>query len=390
MTSQSACATVLGTAELCAYIVDFLHNFRNDLKSCALTYRAFTFPAQAHLFHHLGFLGVDPGAVCRLEKIFDASPHLRSLVRYVTSPFNSTILTSIRNLSLCRLNSLQLVDASLDLGVVGVLEIEAAQCLLALPSLHTLSIGALSSNRDALALLFERCTPTLRTLNLHYVSPLRLFHIKAPSAPGILRPRAQIAKLSISRSHASNLGIWFSDAYCPVDLSLLQHVDLRKSISPELARVLHKAGSTIEELRVHTQDITDGLVLAHFTALTTLRILGDPSDLASALSSLPPRLGRLTELIIASRAFQAYEACNGPSDDVYRSHFAEIDNSVAAVDLPALARFELSVLVPSVSGVYARPGNPVENTRESLMRAFPQMNSRGVLVVWDFRNPSSK
>ncbi|KAF7369871.1 NmrA domain-containing protein [Mycena sanguinolenta] len=371
MSDQSAGATVSGTAELCAYIIDFLHNSQ-DLKSCALNSRAFTFPAQTHLFHHLVFLG--EAASCRLEKIFDASPHLRSLVRRVTAPFSSTILKSIRNLFLSRLNSLQLAGTSI-VSEVGVLEIEAAQSLLALPSLHTLAIDGLFPNRDAFGLLFERCTPTIQLIRRP------TFHAA---------PRARIEKLSMLQTQASDLGIWFLDSDCPLGLSFLQRVDLLKSTSSELARVLHNAGPTIEELRIHTQDITDGLVLAHFTALTTLRIFGDPPELASTLSSLPPRLDRLTEFIIASRAFQAYEACNGPIDDVYRSHFAEIDNSVAAVSLPLLKRFELSVLVPSVSSVYARPGNPVENTRESLMRAFPQMNSRGVLVVWDFRNPSWK
>ncbi|KAJ7897626.1 hypothetical protein B0H14DRAFT_2676312 [Mycena olivaceomarginata] len=367
--------TVFGTAELCAHIIGFLRESK-DLQSCALTCQAFTFPAQTRIFYEIDvpFLrstnlsSTAEDTISRLRRILDQAPHLRSLVRAVIAPFNSTILTNIHHMCLSRLNRLELISLSED--------------LLALPSLHTLVIDASFPDRGALDILFTRCTPALRRLDLRFVKCASPLDVNPTSPRTDLRPRPQIKELSLLHTPGKT-ATWLLKSDCPLDLSLLH-------TSPRLAQVLQSASPSVEELRAHTQDITDGLSLTHFTALTHLRLVGDPPSLSSALASLPSQLDRLKVLCVASRAFQSY-ADDGPGTAIVQKDLAGIDSAVAAVHSPALIRFQLSVLLPEglpAVDQYASVTDSqlaVTKTRTALVRAFPLMHSRGVLAVRDYR-----
>ncbi|KAF8172525.1 hypothetical protein K438DRAFT_178000 [Mycena galopus ATCC 62051] len=401
MNAKPSATAAFEMAELCAYIIDFLHDSPKDLKSCGLASRAFTFPSQAHLFREIDIPSFSANAL-RLNQTLHDAPHLRSLVRRVRGPLDSATLVYIHQMYLSRLNWLELYGSAVEIDLDAI---PAARNLLDLPSLHTLIVTAAAfPNRAAFDLLFERCTPALRTLDLRQVTVGNPGHVRASPEPLLMhsRHRAQITELRLRLS--PTVAPWFLDFSCPLDLSRLESVDLYISASPELAQVFQNAIPTIERLRVHTQDITNGLSLDLFTSLTTLRVLGVPADLATALSSLPQRHDRLRVLMIASRAFHSYDlqlahnSDNALSRPVrQRAELARVDSTVAALDLPALVRLELSVLISkfrdrwsprSPSDLdFALAANPsgVETTRRGLVSAFPKLNARGMLVVCDYR-----
>ncbi|KAJ7358573.1 hypothetical protein DFH08DRAFT_443707 [Mycena albidolilacea] len=275
MNTHSSWDSVFGTAELCAHIIGFLRESK-DLQSCALTCQAFTFPAQTCIFYEIEvpFLrSIDMSSaaediISRLRKILDQAPHLHSLVRAVIAPFNSTILTTIHHMCLSRLNSLELIS----LSEVDLHAVQAARELLALPSLHTLVIDASFPDRGALDIPLMCCTPALRRLDLRFVKCASPLDVNSTSSRTDLRPRPQIKELSLLHT-PEKTATWLLKSDCPLVLSLLHSVHVYMSSFPGLAQVLQSASPSVGELRAHTQDITDGLSLTHFTALTHLRLV---------------------------------------------------------------------------------------------------------------------
>lgn len=256
MNTHSSWDTVFGTAELCAHIIGFLRESK-DLQSCALTCQAFTFPAQTRIFYEIDvpFLrstnlsSVAEDTISRLRRILDQAPHLRSLVRAVIAPFNSTILTNIHHMCLSRLNRLELIS----LSEVDLHAVQAAQDLLALPSLHTLVIDASFPDRGALDILFTRCTPALRRLDLRFVKCRGPLDFNPTSPRTDLRPRPQIKELSLLHTPGKT-ATWLLKSDCPLDLSLLHSVHVYMSSFPRLAQVLQSASPSVEELRAHTRE----------------------------------------------------------------------------------------------------------------------------------------
>ncbi|KAJ6463897.1 hypothetical protein C8R45DRAFT_1220021 [Mycena sanguinolenta] len=373
---NSPSAAVFGTSELCCYIIDFLHDSPKDLKSSALASRIFTFPAQAHLFYEIDISGRWDREVSHLSEILDEAPHLCPLIRCMSVPFDSLVLACISNMNLPRLNRMELFRSSVPVPLSAVV---VAQNLLSLSSLHTLVISATFPDRAAFNDLFGSCT-TLRTLDLRYVKILSSAFVTSPSHAF---QRIQIKELYLhSTSH--EVATWFSESGCPVDLSLLQYANLYLSTTVKLAQVLQNAGPTVEELYAHTIDIAHGLSLAHFPALRVLELMGSPANLINAFSSLPPQLDHLKVFIIASRAFQPDDDDGPQAGAIVRQLLAHIDSLVAAMRLPSLIRFELGVMKQEMRVPDSVPED-FKNINAMLAQAFPQMRSRGLLVIRDRR-----
>ncbi|KAJ7729942.1 hypothetical protein B0H16DRAFT_1586031 [Mycena metata] len=394
---MDSCATVLGTAELCAYIVDFVHDSAHDLKSFALVSRVFTSSAQRHLFYEIDLVAYYPrSSAIRLRQCLDGSPHLRLLVRRLTLLFDVDFLTHLRGIPLPHLNFLSLSIRFTNFASSAT--IMAARDLIALPSLHTVVTDAWFEDVSLVNLLFARCTPALRSVDLRGV---KILSSGSPVANTPLASRTHIKELRLFR--AEGIAAWFMDPECPLDLGQLQGLDIYVSASIE--PVLQVAISTLEELRVHTHDLTHGLSLRSFSALRKLRIDGDPPDLVLALSStLPLHLPYLAHITIASRLFKPYTNTREKPASFVREQFGRIDTMLADMHLPALNRVTLSVLrliklnvisvdesdaetVGSVPVVPLTTAELVEQTRGELVRGFPRMSERGVLVVHDYRVP---
>ncbi|KAJ7181255.1 hypothetical protein C8R46DRAFT_1320089 [Mycena filopes] len=380
------CGAVLGTSELCAYIIDFMHDSVEDLKSCALVSPAFTSFAQSRLFYEINLCGPDLGlsnpnhpedAYKRLRECFDASPHLCSFVRRLEVQLDANLIAHLIGMPFQRLNFLSLFQGSIYVQAGAAI---AAQYLLSLPSLHTLIIDA-HFREGTLALLFASCTPTLRRLDFRYVTTENGASIAASAA----KTQIKELRLVISRSIAE----WFAAPQCPVDLGHLQHLNVYGSASPELAVLLEAASTTIEALYVHTYDLTHGLYLCSFPALTRLRVVGDPAALAVVLksqseSSPPLQLARLQYIKLASSGFQNLDAS-------VPAQLMQVDAALADMRLPALKRVILAVMLPP-AGVADGDGTglaTIEQTRDVLMRGFPRLRAQGVLSMNDYRVPDS-
>ncbi|KAJ7128683.1 hypothetical protein C8R44DRAFT_778503 [Mycena epipterygia] len=373
--NHGSCTAVLETHELCDHIIDFLHDSEEDLQSCALVSHAFTFPAQRHLFQEVSLVNpLTPGtkAATRLREIMDIAPHLRHLVRRASAAINVDILTQLTNMHLTHLNHLTLLNMSP--GSVGIPALSVARDLLVIPSLHTLVIDAGFPSRAGLNLLFARCTPSLRSLDLRYVTFFSGSENAEPSVeePG---PRTQITSLRLLRS-SPEVSAWFLDPQCPIQTSRLQHVDFYEVASPALIRVL-EAVPGIEVVRLRAHDVTAGISLASFPALTKLRLIGHPHEIEAALASFPRALDRLHTLILASGTLT-------PSLAFHVDALKRIDARLAELHLPALARLEMSV--PPSSDLHPHHDlAAIEATHAAVTDAFVCMGKRGVLVVRDFR-----
>ncbi|KAJ7754219.1 hypothetical protein DFH07DRAFT_503175 [Mycena maculata] len=371
-------SAALATPELLAYIVGFLRDYKEDLKSCAEVSHAFSFPAQSHLFHTISLFRSpetsrvpeflheakdDLGAATRLSDIMALAPNLRSLVRRVGAALDLHILTQLTNIGFTRLTHLTL--ASMSPSAIDLPVLSAAGDLLALPSLTTLVFDGGFCGMAALDHLFARCTPNLSTLDLRYVDVSPGPDL-APGQPRCSEKRARVTDLRILQP-SPDFAKWLCDPRCPLDLSRLRHVDVFMAASPPLITVLTSARLTIVSLRLHSSDAVAGLNLACFPALSQLRIVGSPAELESALTRLEPD-NNLAQITIASRIFDADPAA-----------LARIDAALAGLCMSALARVELSVLRPGASI------DSIDETRAMLATVFSQLGRKGVLVVRDFR-----
>ncbi|KAJ7181236.1 hypothetical protein C8R46DRAFT_1345337 [Mycena filopes] len=284
------CASVLGTAELCAYIVDFMHGSVKDLKYCALVSSTFTSSAQSHLFYELNLGGPNPTFSSpnqddckRLRECLEAYPHLSSFVRRITVRLDAN-LAYLVGLPLSRLDFLFLFE---DTGwYVQAGASLAAQSLLSLPSLRTLVVRASFPDPAMLNVLFAHCTPTIRTLDLRYVT---VDDVASSSQAPVSAAKIQIKELRLA--HTGGIAEWFAAPQCPVDLGHLRHLDTHMSTSPGMALLLQRASTTIEELRVHTYDLAYGLSLHSFLAPSPRSrsyILSAPRQPRSLPHSFPP------------------------------------------------------------------------------------------------------
>ncbi|KAJ7469705.1 hypothetical protein FB451DRAFT_1255329 [Mycena latifolia] len=383
MAGYESCSAVFGTAELRGHIVDFLHDSNEDLKSCALVARAFTFLAQGHLFNRVeltrasGFLADlfhpnNDGSATRLREIMEEAPHLRPLVRQVYVMMDLDILTQLEKMHLTHVKYLTLVNSqSVSIPALGV-----ARHLLALPSLSTLFIDSLFPDLAGLKFLFERCTPTLRTLHLHYIGFSSASEVSEPPVATAVSPRVPLTHLRLLQTSPA-IAEWFLDPMCPFDFSHLQDVDIYNTVSPALVEVLEAARATLNVLYIHARIVPAGISLASFPALKKLRLVGIPSDLATALTMFPPALYGLEQLLLASTLFHA----NSPPNDALQ----RIDLLLSRLHVPALIRVEVSILHVLTGSSAPASVDDIESVCTAVTGAFKHMHERGVLVVRDYR-----
>ncbi|KAF7371627.1 hypothetical protein MVEN_00018200 [Mycena venus] len=268
-----ACVAAVEISELCAYIIDFLHNSPRDLKSCAIVSRRFTFPSQFHLFGVINLLmgpfgdprGLRRDAAARLVEIFAETPHLSRLVRTLHAPIDSVIL------------------AHVETATADVPGFSLARDLLSRPSIHTVTLRTTFPTYAALDLLFSRCTPCLLTLNIPYTDVDSETVVSRPAAVG---RRSHITNLVLPRGMAPRVASWVFDSRCPLDLSMLQRVECCVRAGPVLL-LLRTASTTIVELNLCAVDITDAFPLSAFSALAKLGLMGSPRALLTAIMTLP-------------------------------------------------------------------------------------------------------
>ncbi|KAJ7166939.1 hypothetical protein C8R46DRAFT_267928 [Mycena filopes] len=223
-----------------------------------------------------------------------------------------------------------------------------------------------------LNVLFAHCTPTIRTLDLRYVT---VDDVASSSQAPVSAAKIQIKELRLP--HTGGIAEWFAAPQCPVDLGHLRHLDTHMSTSPGMALLLQSASTTIEELHVHTYDLEYGLSLHSFPALTKLHLVS--AEATPLVATLVPasgphlQLAHLQCITLVSPSFQAYE-------QLAEGQFGPID--VALADLPALERVTLKAMLPPVAGAHNTAGeaSPAE-IRAALVGRFPRLSARGLLAI---------
>ncbi|KAJ7437258.1 hypothetical protein B0H11DRAFT_2362236 [Mycena galericulata] len=377
VTSRS-CAAVLEISELCSYIIGFLHDSTSDLKSCALVCRALTFFAQSHLFQVINFLigsytappHLREEAAARLAQIMEETPHLRSLVRTLQTPIDIAILRHVSNIGLPCVNRLILVaDRSPHSSNTSALSV--AGDLLALPSLNSLSLVVSFQSSASLDLLFARCNPALCILDILHINVTDAEPMRTHSSP-----RPQIMNLSVSEMMNPAMVAWFFHPQSPLDLTQLCHVELYVENQPVFA-FLVSASAPLEELRLSASTVTPALPLSAFPLLKKLWLVGTPTELLTALTTLPAHSNRLQVITLAARCRRFDYDSNAPRE-VNIDTLAPIDALLAGLHLPELTRLAVSV-ERNVPGEVAAEGGSVD--RVALVRVFAQMYARGMLVV---------
>ncbi|KAJ7128706.1 hypothetical protein C8R44DRAFT_851042 [Mycena epipterygia] len=138
--------------------------------------------------------------------------------------------------------------------------------------------------------------------------------------------------------------------------------------------IIHFLHDSEEDLQSY--DVTVGISLASFPALTKLRLIGHPHEIEAALASFPRVLDRLQTLVLASGTL-------APSLALHVDALKRIDAQLAELHLPALARLEMSVL-PSSDMHPHHDLTAIEATHVAVTEAFVCMGKCGVLVR-DFR-----
>ncbi|KAJ7884846.1 hypothetical protein B0H14DRAFT_3740936 [Mycena olivaceomarginata] len=152
-------ATVLGTPELIDLIVGLLSSSQ-DLKSCALLCRLFTYPAQSRPFHSITTWAPEDGpefpdsgkteGACRLRQTLASLPHLRPMVRHVSVPLDEEFLTEIAGMEITSLRSISFNFPISSIDSIGGQASALARSLLQLPCIRKVALGGAFSSIEAL------------------------------------------------------------------------------------------------------------------------------------------------------------------------------------------------------------------------------------------------
>ncbi|KAJ7892057.1 hypothetical protein B0H14DRAFT_3691386 [Mycena olivaceomarginata] len=155
-------ATVLGTPELIDLIVGLLSSSQ-DLKSCALLCRLFTYPAQSRPFHSITTWAPEDGpefpdsgkteGACRLRQTLASLPHLRPMVRHVSVPLDEEFLTEIAGMEITSLRSISFNFPISSIDSIGGQASALARSLLQLPCIRKVALGGAFSSIEALQVI---------------------------------------------------------------------------------------------------------------------------------------------------------------------------------------------------------------------------------------------
>ncbi|KAJ6559405.1 hypothetical protein DFH09DRAFT_1083572 [Mycena vulgaris] len=362
MAEYESCSAVLGTFELLESIVDFLH-CSEDLKSCALTFRTFTFHAQSNLFHKITLSKSSTSAATRLREIMDASPHLRCLVRRATVAVELAMLTRLAGIGLVRMTHLRLVGGSLDVDALS-----AVQDLTSLPSLRTLVLEVTVPDRASLNVLLSRCGPSLRMLCFSAVTLAS--KVELPHLAPVQVVRLQVSHLMLVRTSAA-IAAWLLDPHCLLDLSHLQSGTLFMVSSPAIVEAFSAAHATITSLTIHPNYNANPSAPVEATrgfALSDLR----------RLTKWHPYAPAVLEVLILASAGSEVDSL------VADGAFARTDSLLSGMHLPALKRVELRLLLP-----HPAPGADPTAAIAAITIGFVHIQQRESLVVCDITGAGS-
>ncbi|KAK6978210.1 hypothetical protein R3P38DRAFT_3235975 [Favolaschia claudopus] len=406
MNSPSPCHTVLNTFELCDLIFKFVHDpdWPAELHPCALVSRKFSAQAQSHLFHtidlpcHALIRILDPIDIAtRLHRVLSAAPHLRALIRNLRVTMDRDTLRCVLDMHLAHVNAVHIVGSDmLDTNALTI-----AGELIALPTLHTVSISGPFTHPNSLSLLFANAHAGIQTVSIQselpgFGQPVQIRSdwklSMMPVKTFIDADRLPLKDLRLGGDVAV-VERWLSGDHCPFDVKAVSTLRLTRGrwlygLGSET--VLDITSPSIESLIVDYGRIVpiDSIDASpNFTLLRRLQLtyINNPIHI---LSILPPQLPHLQRFALGLNSLDTWVTTQleAPGIHEYEEWFA-IDSAVASMDLPALVSFTLLINLSNVARMTPR-GDWRRLWRELKPRmvkevpnAFPEMYRRGVLEV---------
>ncbi|KAJ6550235.1 hypothetical protein B0H19DRAFT_1378823 [Mycena capillaripes] len=170
--------------ELVDLCIHFLRDSQRDLRACALVSRSWVYPAQSHVFREITIAGGDPGGTpltewgghrggakpalwLQLQQTLETSPHLIPHIRRLSIDIrvraNEQLLLSICNFPFTHLEH---AGSRFD-GDFTLQTAFAFQELFSLPTIRSIKLkGAASLKPTTFTKIFERCSPSVRKLDV--------------------------------------------------------------------------------------------------------------------------------------------------------------------------------------------------------------------------------
>ncbi|KAJ7830467.1 hypothetical protein B0H13DRAFT_2289450 [Mycena leptocephala] len=361
--TDHAPAVVLRTPELIDLILGFLHESSQDLTSCALLCRVFTYPSQLRLFDSINtWTPADLPYISkarRLRKILASSPHLRSMVHRISAPLDEGVLTEIAGMGITSLRDISFNYPVRSIDTASSAALTLARSLLRLPGIRKIELGGAFSSMEALQVLFQGCTPTIRALIFHCVT-IDGAHVPGPPAPQPLTGAGEIKLTELQLALVPPEIIdWIIGPPSPFDFSSLTRLHHFGVMTPALSHILRLAQSSIENLVLLR---TDGnLDVSRFPNLRELSLVFNANSSELELSRLPA-CNSLRMLTLRGTGLTK------ANEDAIR----RIDTLLAAFRMPRLERIR----------VIADKMNSVPDTNCIVLKDFfAKLEAKGILEV---------
>ncbi|KAJ6454371.1 hypothetical protein C8R45DRAFT_601828 [Mycena sanguinolenta] len=349
--------------ELWDEIIDYLHDSRPALLSCALVCRALVVRAQTQLFRSIVIASHRHSttiSATELAEILSSSPHLTDYVcdLYI-GRCDAATLMPIVGIAWSRISAISFAHTSEE-PVAPALD--QVSNLVSLPTLRKVSFYSNAWTADHLRVVLTNCNPDVSALAFHSCSPEML----DPSIDD---------NPSTKRSHLpriTHLDLFFADtvpdflinAACPLDLSGLQHVKVGFSGETSLHPFLYTFGHTIQSLDIDAADHgLDSLDLGSIPALSHLIVRGEGSAVQHVMErSRESNVHTVCHLLGAWRG-------TGCSPILQK-----FQSSILSANMPRLRRVEVKVILQFNKHSYAE--------WESLIRdSMPQLSKSRILAI---------
>ncbi|KAJ7654044.1 hypothetical protein DFH06DRAFT_1474666 [Mycena polygramma] len=277
--------------ELVDYIIHFLRDSRLDLKTCALVYRTWLYPAQSHLFRKIG-VSINRERVLAPEnlwpRLLNLSPHLNRHIRQldlvIASDGSGSTCAAVWELGGFPFMHLKRVHSAL-----------ALQQLLNLPTVVEVRLMSTTVEPKNFLDIFQRCSPAIKHLDLYFSgrTPLPVLPLSRTSKV------ATLTTLSVQSFRPIIFDRHLLFVLHPFTLANLRA--LRISASPIEWLDLAPAMKALEILGIYNMNDHRNIDLTAFPNLHLLHIRVDsmsPAETTMNLLSSITRASHLRTLIL--------------------------------------------------------------------------------------------
>ncbi|KAF7354031.1 hypothetical protein MVEN_01089900 [Mycena venus] len=297
--------------EILEHCLTYLCHSTHDMMACALVSRHWVYAAQSQLYRDppiRGMLARECPDIHRKWAQFietlESSPHLIRHVRRLSLKVDK--MAGLETVSrICFFPFTHLDSVLLSFGLIWVPYVDAFQQLLSLPSLRRVKLQCNICGWEDFARLWDRCSPTLRHLELGFN------HLRSPvvQEPPVSLVDCRGIPVVLESLHLTSKRIShyrFTQPSCPFDISTLKLLRIGHRVEVQL-QDFGVAIQNIETLAIVVNVNLRNLSFSAFPKLTSLhiRMLTDSSllqnDLLLQLLSTIGPTSSIREIIFCSK-----------------------------------------------------------------------------------------